>query len=97
LAHVSSALPHNRVGEFGHWKILSSPPEQLRIKFSRLARISGQEFIPAKLAMFGLCGIHIWVLVFFVSAFVILGTEKIDPLTHKIFPSLSKAPLQLWL
>jgi hypothetical protein len=54
-------LPHKRVGEFGHWKILSSPPEQLRIKFSRLARISGQEFIPAKLAMFGLCGIHIWV------------------------------------
>jgi len=40
--------------------------------------------------MFGLCGIHIWVLVFFVSAFVILGTEKIDPLTHKIFSQLIK-------
>jgi hypothetical protein len=30
---------------------LSSPPEQLRIKLGRGARIGGQELIPAKLAM----------------------------------------------
>jgi hypothetical protein len=50
---------------------LSRPPEQLCIKLSRRARVSGQEFIPAKLAMFGLCGVHIWVLVF-LSAFVVV-------------------------
>jgi hypothetical protein len=43
---------------------LSSPPEQLRIKLGRRARIGGQQFIPAKLAMFGLCGVHIGYLVF---------------------------------
>jgi hypothetical protein len=50
---------------------LSSPPEQLRIKLGRRARIGGQEFIPAKLAMLGLCGVHIGYLVFFISAFVL--------------------------
>src|SRR5262249_44358813 len=76
LAHVGSTLPHNGVGEVGHWKILSSPPEQLCIKLSRRARISGQEFIPAKLAMFGLCGVHIWVLFFLSLLSFCLGTKK---------------------
>ena len=83
LAHVGSALPHNRVGEVGHWKILSSPPEQLRIKLSRRARVSGQEFIPAKLAVFGLCGVHIWVLLF-ISAFVLFWERRKLISQHKI-------------
>src|SRR5215472_2407229 len=64
LTHVGSAVLHDRVGEVGHRHFLSSPPEQLRIKLGRGARIGGQELIPAKLAMFGLCGVHIGYLIF---------------------------------
>jgi hypothetical protein len=77
LAHVGPAWCHNRVGEVGHWKILSSPPEQLCIKFSRRARISGQEFIPAKLAMFGLCGVHIGYWLSFLCFRFVLGRRKL--------------------